>query len=89
MLIGLRDAHHFESRELRSSQTKSTSQLRLESLTGGQDVMNGVMLALKSEPTPGYELAFVDDAAYRFANGMGTHMAWQRSGFGRNNNHIV
>ena len=47
------------------------------------------MLALKSEPTPGYELAFVDDVAYRFAKGMGTHMAWQRSGFGRNNNHIV
>lgn len=64
-------------------------QLRLASLMGGQEVLNGVMLALKSEPTPGYELAFVDDAAYRFAKGMGTHMAWQRSGFGRNNNHIV
>lgn len=64
-------------------------QLRLASLMGGQDVLNGVMLALKSEPTPGYELAFVDEAAYRFTKGMGTHMAWRRSGFGRNNNHIV
>ena len=67
----------------------TVGQLRLASLMGGQDVLNGVMLALKSEPTPGYELAFVDDVAYRFAKGMGTHMAWQRSGFGRNNNHIV
>lgn len=64
-------------------------EMRLAALMGGQDVLNAVVMALKSEPTPGYELAFVDDSAYRFAKGMGTHMAWQRSGFGRNNNHIV
>ena len=64
-------------------------EMRLAALMGGQDVLNSVVMALKGEPTPGYELAFVDDSAYRFAKGMGTHMAWQRSGFGRNNNHIV
>lgn len=64
-------------------------QLRLASLLGGTEALNSVVLALKSEPTPGYALAFADDAAYRFAKGMGTHMAWQRSAFGTNNNHIV
>ena len=64
-------------------------QMRLASLVGGPNAMNSVLLALKSEPTPGYALAFVDDSAYQFSKGMGTHMAWQRSSFGTNNNHIV
>jgi len=67
----------------------STGQKRLAALMGGADVLNSVVMALKSEATPGYALAFADDTAYRFSKGMGTHMAWQRSSFGTNNNHIV
>jgi hypothetical protein len=64
-------------------------QMRLAALVGGTDAMNDVVLALKSEPTPGFQLAFVDDSTYRFSKDMGTHLAWKRSGFGSNNNHIV
>jgi hypothetical protein len=64
-------------------------QLRLAALVGGADAMNSVVLALKSDPSPGFQLAFVDDSAYRFSKDMGTHLAWKRSGFGANNNHIV
>lgn len=64
-------------------------QMRMVALMGGSDVFNNVAMALKSEPTPGYALAFTDGAAYRFSKNMGTHMAWRRSGFGENNNHIV
>jgi uncharacterized protein YigA (DUF484 family) len=65
-------------------------QMRLASLMGGADVLSSVVMALKSEASPGYALAFADDTAYRFSKGMGTHMAWQqRSSFGTNNHHIV
>jgi hypothetical protein len=67
----------------------STGKMRLAALMGGADVLHSVVMALKSESTPGYALAFADDTAYRFSKGMGTHMAWQRSSFGVNNNHIV
>ncbi len=63
--------------------------LRLAALVGGADAMNSVVLALKNEAAPGYQLAFADDTAYRFSKGMGTHLAWNRSGFGTNNSHIV
>jgi len=62
--------------------------MRLAALAGGLEALNSVLVELKSVPTPGYKLAFVDDSAYRFSKGMGTHTAWQRSGFGTNNNHI-
>jgi len=64
-------------------------QMRLASLMGGVDTFDSVAQALKSEPTPGYALAFADDSTYRFSKGLGTHLAWRRSGFGANNNHIV
>lgn len=67
----------------------AVGQMRLAALVGGKDAMNSVALALKSEPTPGFQLAFVDDSTYRFSKDMGTHLAWKRSGFGTNNNHIV
>jgi hypothetical protein len=51
--------------------------------------LNGTVASLKSEATPGFALAFADDSTYRFSRGMGTHLAWQRSSFGNNNNHIV
>lgn len=63
--------------------------MRLASLMGGVDVLNGTVASLKSEATPGFALAFVDDFSYRFARGMGTHLTWQRSSFGNNNNQIV
>ncbi|GAB4059883.1 hypothetical protein [Uliginosibacterium sediminicola] len=68
---------------------QNAGRMRLAALAGGVDAINSVLVALKSVPTPGYELAFADDPAYRFSNGMGTHIAWQRSGFGNNNNRIV
>lgn len=64
-------------------------QMRLAALMGGTATLDSVVMALKTEPTPGYALAFADDSAYRFSKGMGVHMAWRRSGFGANNNHIV
>jgi hypothetical protein len=64
-------------------------QMRLATLMGGGDTFDRVAQALKSEPTPGYALAFADDSTYRFSKGLGTHVAWRRSGFGANNNHIV
>lgn len=66
-----------------------SGQMRMAALMGGSDVFNSLASALKSDPSPGYALAFTDDAAYRFSKNLGTHMAWRRSGFGENNNHIV
>jgi hypothetical protein len=67
----------------------NAGQMRLATLMGGGDTFDRVAQALKSEPTPGYTLAFADDSTYRFSKGLGTHVAWRRSGFGANNNHIV
>ncbi len=67
----------------------SAGQIRVAALVGGADTLNRVVMALKTEPTPGYALAFADDSSYRFSKGMGVHMAWRRSGFGTNNNQIV
>lgn len=66
-----------------------SGQMRLATLLGDSDALDSIMHAAKTTPTPGYGLAFVDEPAYRFSLGMGTHQAWLRAPFGTNNNHIV
>lgn len=62
---------------------------RIAALLGGPSKRDIITASLKSEPTPGHALAFVDTPGYQFANGAGTHMAWRRSPFGDNNLHVV
>lgn len=69
--------------------SEQSGQMRLASLLGGTGALESIIAAAKTEPTPGYGLAFVNEPAYQFSLGMGTHQAWQRSPFGTNNNHIV
>ncbi len=55
----------------------------------GEGELNRLVASMKSEPTPGYRLAFVDDPAYRFGIGGGTHIAWRRSPMGATNSHLA
>jgi hypothetical protein len=74
---------------LGEQQESSTGSNRVALLIGGHDRFDNLVASLKSDATPGYELAFVSDPTYRFAQGSGTHVAWRRSSFGENNNQLV
>jgi len=51
----------------------------------GEEQLTKLEAMMKTEPTPGYSLAMADSMEYRFQQGMGTHMAWQRTPFGQSN----
>jgi hypothetical protein len=67
---------------------KSSGRQRVAALIG-EGELDGLIALMKSEPTPGYHLAFVDDPRYDFAKGNGTHIAWQRSAMGKTNSHLA
>jgi hypothetical protein len=66
-----------------------TGYKRLAALIGGTQRMETIVAELKTEPTPGYELAFVHEAQYQFARGAGLHLAWRRSPLGRTNTQLA
>lgn len=62
---------------------------RLAALVGGEHQVETVVARLKTEPTPGYALAFAHEPAYQFARNAGIHMAWRRSPLGRTNTQLA
>jgi hypothetical protein len=68
---------------------KAEGRRRIAALIGGEARLKEVVALMKTEPTPGYQLAFVDSPAYQFVRGMGVHMAWRRSPMGTTNTHLA
>jgi hypothetical protein len=62
---------------------------RLAALVGGMRQVEMIVAEFKTEPTPGYVLAFAHEAQYQFARGAGLHMAWRRSPLGRTNTRLA
>jgi hypothetical protein len=68
---------------------KADGRRRVAALLGGEERLEAVVATMKTEPTPGYQLAFVDSPAYQFARGAGVHLAWRRSPMGATNTQLA
>lgn len=75
--------------DMNGQQELGSGSRRVAMLVGGHDRFDDLVASLKSDATPGHDLACTSDPAYRFAQGSGTHVAWRRSSFGQNNNQLV